>query len=74
MRIRGKWFNFAKSGDAKTGVADPAVFASREKAIAPVFYIIIKCEFGPWKQAHSDGGLVLRSKAACGCAMEAGYD
>ena len=74
MRIRGKWVDFAKSGHAKTGVADPAVFASREKAVAPVFHTIIECEFGPWKQAHSDGGLLLGSKAAGGCAMEAGYD
>jgi hypothetical protein len=75
VRIRGKGVNFAKSGHAKTGVANPAVSASREKTVAPVvFHIVIECEFGPWKQAHSDGGLPLRSKTARGCAMEAGYD
>jgi hypothetical protein len=74
VRIRGKWVNFAKSGHAKTGGADPAVSASREKTVAPVFHIVIECEFGPWKQAHSDGGLPLRSKTARGCAMEARYD
>jgi hypothetical protein len=57
---RGKKFGIdGCRPDCTADLADPVVSASREKAVAPVFHTMIECEFGPWKQAHSEGRLRL---------------
>src|SRR6202043_2625776 len=65
MLMRRVRFNRAKSGDAK------ACTPGRQP-IAIVSNVTFECEFGSGKQTYRDIRLSLCSKAARGCAVEAG--